>query len=79
MSTFEAGWVGFILGVLIMGGAALIGSLEQSACDPHTRMKVECNGFYCEPVKRKPLPEICAPFYNDGTGRWAECMGVGPK
>ena len=34
-----------------------------------------------EPVVevRKTLPEICAPFYNDGTGRWAECMGVGPK
>jgi hypothetical protein len=20
----------------------------------------------------------CSPYYNDGTDRWAECMGVGP-
>jgi len=37
-------------------------------CSSHTHMKVE-----------KTLPEKCHPFYNDGTGRWAECMGVGPK
>jgi hypothetical protein len=30
-------------------------------------------------VKSVSLPQHCAPFYNDGTGRWAECMGVGPK
>ena len=28
---------------------------------------------------RKSQPEICAPFFTDGTGRWAECMGVGTK
>lgn len=21
----------------------------------------------------------CAQYYNDGTGRWQVCMGVGPK
>lgn len=25
------------------------------------------------------LPTVCAPFYNDGTDRWRECMGVGKK
>lgn len=30
-------------------------------------------------VTRTHLPTKCRPFYNDGTGRWAECMGVGPK
>ena len=30
-------------------------------------------------VKRVPLPTKCREFYNDGTGRWAECMGVEPK
>lgn len=25
------------------------------------------------------LPTKCEPFYNDGTGRWIECMGVGLK
>jgi len=30
-------------------------------------------------VKSTHLPTACRSFYNDGTGRWAECMGVGPK
>ena len=42
-------------------------------------LEVVCSGFYCEPVGRKELPEICSPLYKDGTGRWAVCMGVGPK
>ena len=25
------------------------------------------------------LPRKCEEFYNDGTGRWIECMGVGLK
>lgn len=25
------------------------------------------------------LPQKCAQFYNDGSGRWIECMGVGLK
>ena len=25
------------------------------------------------------LPTFCQKFYNDGTGRWIECMGVGLK
>ena len=29
--------------------------------------------------ERFHLPTECRPFYNDSTGRWAECMGVGPK
>lgn len=28
---------------------------------------------------RQTLPEKCSPYYGDGSGRWAECMGVGPK
>lgn len=36
---------------------------------PHTHMKVES----------VPLPEKCAPFYNDGTDRWVQCMLVEPK
>ena len=31
------------------------------------------------PRKEAGLPAECREFYNDGTGRWAECMGVGPK
>lgn len=27
----------------------------------------------------KHLPTTCQPFYNDGTDRWKECMGVGIK
>ena len=29
--------------------------------------------------ERISLPEKCHTFYNDGTGRWADCMGVGYK
>ena len=29
--------------------------------------------------KEAGLPELCRQFYNDGSGRWAECIGVGPK
>jgi len=25
------------------------------------------------------LPAKCRQYYNDGTGRWIECMGVGLK
>jgi len=25
------------------------------------------------------LPTVCREFYNDGTDRWAACMGVGPR
>lgn len=25
------------------------------------------------------LPTKCAPFYNDGTDAWINCMGVGKK
>ena len=25
------------------------------------------------------LPQKCAPFYNNGTDDWIECMGVGKK
>lgn len=28
---------------------------------------------------KQSLPAKCRPFYNDGTGRWIECMGVGLK
>jgi hypothetical protein len=28
-------------------------------------------------VKTESLPVRCRPYYNDGTERWAECMGVG--
>lgn len=30
-------------------------------------------------VERVHLPTKCAPFYNDGSDRWIECMGVGYK
>jgi hypothetical protein len=30
-------------------------------------------------VDRVSLPEQCKQFYNDGTDRWVECMGVGRK
>lgn len=29
--------------------------------------------------RRAPLPVRCAPYYNDGTDRWKDCMGVGYK
>lgn len=25
------------------------------------------------------LPEVCRPYYNDGTDRWKDCIGVGLK
>jgi hypothetical protein len=28
---------------------------------------------------RTHLPTECRKYYNDGTGRWIECMGVGLK
>ena len=31
----------------------------------------------CRPTLH--LPTLCAGFYNDGTGRWAKCMGVEKK
>ena len=27
----------------------------------------------------KTLPEKCRQYYNNGTGQWAQCMGVEPK
>lgn len=24
----------------------------------------------------RSLPDLCRSYYNDGTGQWAECMGV---
>ena len=32
-----------------------------------------------EITERRHLPAECQPYYNDGTDRWKECMGVGPK
>lgn len=31
------------------------------------------------PVEASHLPGECAEYYNDGTDRWADCMGVEPK
>ena len=74
-----AQWI--IIGLAIFVLSWFHAGLDREDCTQdvksHTRMKVECSGFYCERVKAKSLPEICHPFYNDGTGRWAECMGVG--
>lgn len=41
-------------------------------------------GEYVEPAavvkqEREHLPTKCAPYYNDGTDQWIECMGVGRK
>ena len=30
-------------------------------------------------TERVHLPTKCKEFYNDGTDRWVECMGVGYK
>jgi hypothetical protein len=32
-----------------------------------------------EKAERVHLPTKCRKFYNDGTDRWIECMGVGYK
>ena len=30
-------------------------------------------------MARQSLPQKCAPYYNDGTEQWIDCMGVGYK
>lgn len=30
-------------------------------------------------TSRVHLPTKCRPYYNDGTDRWIDCMGVGYK
>ncbi len=66
--------VGFLWGIVLMYAAWAFSPnakcwRAKECTEVHTHMKYE----------RKSLPEVCAPFYNDGTGRWARCMGVGPK
>ncbi len=34
---------------------------------------------YMDEIKVTHLPTTCREIYDDGTGRWQECMGVGPK
>lgn len=36
---------------------------------PEPALKKERNRYH--------RPTICAPYYNDGTDRWKDCMGVG--
>lgn len=37
------------------------------------------NRAYEPRIEEPSLPEKCRPYYNDGTDRWIECMGVGRK
>lgn len=62
--------------LIILGVALLFAALTDTTVQLDRKLST-CD----EPVvgARRSQPEICAPFYNDGTGRWAECMGVGPK
>lgn len=53
--------------LVIVFGIFIFGML--GACEHHVEP---------EPVERVvSLPEKCAPYYNDGTERWIDCMGVG--
>lgn len=60
----------FLLIIFVSFSYAVIETAE------NVRNKVE------EAVKErdnKHLTMECEQYYNDGTGRWAECMGVGHK
>ncbi len=68
MSTIEAFAAGLICGTFLMTGAIIIGGIETNQHQEiHMRMKAV------------PLPVKCAPYYNDGTDSWINCMGVGYK
>jgi len=49
----------------------------------YTTLKVvsSCYIYSIEQEKRvdhrQPLPAKCTVYYNDGTDRWKDCMGVG--
>ena len=69
-------WFPFVLLVVMFFGA-MLGAIH--LMDALLLLDCSEQAAVVEPVRREALPEICSPFYNDGTGRWAECMGVGPK
>lgn len=74
-SKITTGASGFWIGVMMTTVTVLSLSLY---------VWVEVSSVPCAPEvstvpKRVPLPRKCAEYYNDGTGRWAECMGVGKK
>lgn len=53
--------------------------LTLASCNTETRV-VEASDSGITPTNgRVHLPTKCRPFYNDGTDRWIECMGVGYK
>jgi len=62
-----------ILVSLILCGAALLTGYVAGAA------KESVEAAARNRAQRIELPQLCAQYYNDGTGRWAECMGVEPK
>ena len=61
------GFVIVLIVLLVIGCGLIVQKLREVTIEPPPPRTV--------PVH---LPSKCQPFYNDGTGRWAECMGVGP-
>ena len=43
------------------------------------RIELEVTEQKKEELKQEDIRVKCAVYYNDGTGRWKECMGVGYK
>ena len=57
-------------------------SLNYAVIKTANNVKETRDRYYQEIEQKRREDDIrvrCAQYYNDGTGRWAECMGVGPK
>lgn len=51
-----------------------------NTCDSAEILKAETAEREPVPLEERiHLPTKCKEFYNDGTDRWIECMGVGYK
>jgi len=60
-------WVFMILISLGLITTSLAVLIHLTARDPHHTL---------DKFSKQTLPQKCQVFYNDGTDRWRECMGV---
>ncbi len=62
-------WVGFLLVVLTLGSCEIIvTAMRHAEPDPKPTPEPELT-----------LPQKCAQYYDDGSDRWIDCMGVGKR